>query len=171
MSNLHRQSLLPCQVQFLKHDNRSHMTTSYFHWELYIICCSFNIAWYFSLKKNIPSQLYFTLYAARNSVVENKYCNCTHQNPCTYLHVISNTSQRPSRKVLCKYDSSWYRHYRCIRVKISMLGSRFFGLRYPFLNSLGLCCIFEVMFATRHYASTVYATISCLFMTSWNCAR
>jgi len=52
MLNLHWQWLLPCQVQFLKHDNRSHMTTSYFHWELNIVCCSFDTIWYFSLKKN-----------------------------------------------------------------------------------------------------------------------
>jgi len=42
---------LPIWVQFLKYNNWSHITTSYFHWELNTKFCIFFITWYINLTK------------------------------------------------------------------------------------------------------------------------
>ena len=54
---------LPSQVQSLKLDYRPQVSTSYFHWEWNITCCSFNTAWWLSLKNKHTTTKCFICYA------------------------------------------------------------------------------------------------------------
>jgi len=66
---------LPSQVHSLQFNHRSHINTSYFHWEMNIICCSFNIAWCSSLQnKHIPPPQLFHLQC--NGLAHTSVAQC-----------------------------------------------------------------------------------------------